>query len=697
MRNLESFFNPRSIAIVGASPHKGKMGNVLLRNIRLAGWKGRIFCVNPSHKKIGDLACFSKLSGIGKNIDLVLIAIPAPFINEAIKNGAEACPKISNFVVISSGFKETGPEGRKREEELAELAEKYKLNILGPNCLGFINPKKKLNASFTTGDFKPGKVAIVSQSGALAVALLDWTENLALGFSKVISIGNKADLDETEITDYLARDKNTQALALYLEDIKNGPEFISSISRIINKKPVFVLKAGKNTVGQKAISSHTGSLAQDEAVISAIFAKLGVIEAKNIAEFQDLILYTSSDSVPRKKEVIIITNAGGPGVLAADYVGKSKSIKLLDFPENFKKELKKHLPESASVENPIDVIGDAPPERYTDVLERISRKYSAHPILIILTPQSQTDPEKVAKILVNLKKKFPVLTTCFMGGVKIQKAMENLHQNGVANFESPERALAVIEKLVQFNSAGKKPVLSANQKEIKLKYNVNSILQSAVGQKREMLYWNETEKIFRSYGLKLAPSVSAGEGKIINFKHLKYPCALKTDDPKIIHRWDKKAVILNIQNERELKIAFQKIQKATGTKNLLVQPMAKPGLELIIGLKRDQSFGPVIVCGLGGTFTEIWKDRVILIPPLTAAEIKKELGKLQIFPILKGYRRDKGYNLKEIANIILALQDMAVENPDIAGIDINPAMVYNNGSQYQILDAKVYIKNLTSN
>jgi len=673
------------------------MGNVILKNIRLAGWQGRIFCVNPSHKKIGDLDCFSKLSDIGKNIDLVLIAIPAPFVCEAIKNGAEAKPKISNFIVISAGFKETGPDGKKREEELAELAKKHKLNILGPNCLGFINPKTKLNASFTSGDFKPGKVAIVSQSGALGVALLDWTENLSLGFSKVISIGNKADLNETEITNFLARDKDTQALALYLEDIKNAPEFISSVSRIINKKPIFILKAGKNTVGQKAISSHTGSLAQDEAIISAIFGKMGVIEAKNISEFQDLILYASSDSVPRKKEVIIVTNAGGPGVLAADYVGKSKSIKLLDFPENFKKELKKHLPESASVENPIDVIGDAAPKRYADVLEHIAEKYSAHPILVILTPQSQTDPEKVAKILVNLKKKFPVLTTCFMGGVKIKKAMEYLHRNGVANFESPERALAVIEKLIQFNSARKKSAPSAEPKEIKLKYSANCILQSVVSQKREILYWDETKRIFKSYGLKLATSVSARDGKIVNFNNLKYPCALKTDDPKIIHRWDKKAVILNIRNERDLKTALRQIQKATGTKKMLVQPMAKPGLELIIGLKRDKSFGPVIICGLGGTFTEIWKDRVILIPPLTVSEITEELKKLQIFPILKGYRGDKGYNLKEIANIILALQNIAAENPDISGIDINPVMVYNNGSQYQILDAKAYLRSVKNN
>jgi acetate---CoA ligase (ADP-forming) len=691
MRNLEPFFNPSSIAIVGASPHKEKMGNVLLRNIRLSGWKGRIFCVNPSHKKIGDAPCFSKLSKIRKKIDLVLIAIPAPFIYEAIKDGAEANPKISNFVVISAGFKETGPEGKIREEQLAKLAKEKGLNILGPNCLGFINPKMKLNASFTSGIFKLGKVAIVSQSGALGVALLDWTENLALGFSKVISIGNKTDLGETDIMNYLASNKDTQAIALYLEDIKDGFSFISSVSEIIRKKPVFILKAGKNTVGQKAISSHTGSLAQDEAVISAVFEKIGVVEAKNIAEFQDLILYAGSDAVPTRKEVIVITNAGGPGVLAADFIGKSKSIKLLNFPEKFKKELQKHLPESASVQNPIDVIGDAPPERYADALRHISQKYASHPILIILTPQSQTDPEKVAKILVGFKKKFPVLTTCFMGGVKIQKAMEYLHQNGVANFECPERALAVIEKLVRFNSARKIQKISTNQKEIKLRYTVNTILQSAAIQKRKMLFWSETEKIFRSYGSKLVRSLSVEEVKNIDFRKLRYPCALKTDDPKIIHRWDSKAVILNIQNEKELKVAFSQMKKKNGAKKVLIQPMEKPGLELFIGLKRDKVFGPVIVCGLGGTFTEIWKDRIILIPPLTTAEIVEGLKKLQIYPILKGYRGDNGYNLKEITNIILALQDMAAENPDIAGIDINPVMVYNNGKEYKILDAKVYL------
>lgn len=692
MINLELFFNPRSIVIVGASPHKGKMGNVIMRNIRLGGWKGRIFCVNPSHKKIGKLDCFSKLSDIGKNIDLVLIAIPAEFVSEAIKNGAEALPKISNFVVISAGFKETGLKGKKKEDELAELARKYNLNILGPNCLGFINPKTKLNASFTSGKFKPGKVSIISQSGALEVALLDWTENLSLGFSKVISIGNKADLDETEIADYLIQDKDTQAIACYLEDIKKGAKFFSTMggSRRI---PIFVLKAGKNTLGQKAIASHTGSLAQDEAIISAIFSKLGIIEAANIAEFQDLILYASSDCVPKKNDVIVVTNAGGPGVLAADCIGKSKSVRLLTLSDTFKKELKKYLPENASVENPIDVIGDAPPKRYADVLKCIARKYCSHPILIILTPQSQTDPEKVAKLLVRLKNKFSVLTTCFMGGVKIKKAMEYLHQNGVANFESPERALSVIEKFVEFNSIRKRPPVKVRQKAIGLKYGVNSILQSAVSQKRKTLYWSETEKIFKNYGLKLAPSISVEKGMAMNLQKLKFPCALKTDDPKIIHRWDKKAVILNIRNEQELKSAFQNIQKAAGTKKMLVQPMAKPGLELIIGLKRDKSFGPVIVCGMGGTFTEIWKDRVILIPPLTIDEIIKELGKLQIFPILKGYRQEKSYSLKEVANIALALQYMAMENPDISGIDINPVMVYNNGSQYQILDAKIYTKN----
>ncbi|MDI6778051.1 MAG: acetate--CoA ligase family protein [Patescibacteria group bacterium] len=701
MKNLQKLFNPKSIAIVGASPKNEKLGYILARNILSGGWRGKLYYVNPKYSR-NKSAYLANLNEIRKPVDLVLVVIPAPFVNQAIEEATLARPKIENFVVISAGFKEIGKEGQKLEEGLENIAKKHKLNILGPNCLGFINPSQKLNATFTqpqfkkngfgqaSGKFKPGKIAIVSQSGALAVALLDWTQNLSVGFSKVISIGNKAALDECDILNFLAADKKTEAVALYLEDIKDGQKFAETAGKIASQKPLIVIKAGKNRAGQKAISSHTGSLAQDEGILEAIFEKLNIVEAKTIEEFQNLILYLNADKIPAKKEIIILTNAGGPGVLASDFIGNSKSLKLLKIPSGMKVELKKYLPGSASVENPIDIIGDAAPERYKNTLKIISRKFAANPLLVILTPQSQTDPENVARILKAYKRKFPAFAAVFMGGAKVKTAAESLRQNGIANFENPEEALSAIEKLAKYNLQKKKAGFIFRQKDIQLKLKTNAIIQSVIQEKRKMLFWSETEKIFKSYGIRLANSISFENLSGINLKKITYPRVLKTDDPKIIHRWDKKAVFLGIQNEKGFRHAFQKIKKTTGAGKFLAQPMAKPGLGMIVGLKRDWSFGPVIVVGWGGTYTEIFKDRVILVPPLTADEIKNQLQKLKIFPILSGFRGEKKYNLDEIAKIVLALQEIVAENPDVDQIDINPVLLYNNGSKYQILDAKIY-------
>jgi acetyltransferase len=691
MKNLTSLFDPKSIAIVGISPKKEKLGNILLKNILDGGWKGKIFGVNPKYSRIGSVRCFPSLSDIRQKIDLVIIAIPSPLVPEAIGNGIVSRPKIKNYVVISSGFKETGAEGKKREKELENLAQKNNISILGPNCLGFISPKIKLNASFTSGNFKSGKVAIVSQSGALAVALLDWTKNMSVGFSKVISIGNKADLDESDAIDYLSADKDTDVIALYLEDIKNGNKFLSSVGRISQKKPLIILKAGRNAAGKKAISSHTGSLAQDEEIISAVFKKLNVVEAESIAEFQDLILYLNSNDIPKRKGLIIVTNAGGPGVLASDFIGKSKNIRLVKLPWAFKNNLKKYLPESASLENPIDIIGDAPPERYEKTLETLSKKYSDNSVLLILTPQSQTNSDKVAQIVNRYKKRIPFLTTCLMGGEKVEKSIEILRRNGIADFENPERALATIEKLFLHNLNRKKISTDRREANMKIDLGTNNIIQSAKNEKRKMLSWDETKNIFGKYGIRIASSITFKKISDEILRQVRYPCVLKTDDPKIIHRWDTKAVTLNLKNKKELKNACLEMKKSTGAGQFLIQPMVKPGLELIIGLKRDSFFGPIIVCGWGGTFTEIFKDRALLIPPLTREEIRENIANLKIYPILRGFRGEKRYDLNEISKIILSFQAIALKNPGIFGIDINPVILYNDGNKHQIIDAKVYL------
>ena len=694
MNKLDHFFSPKSIAIVGASPKRGKLGNVLIENIKKGGWKGKLYFVNPKYAK-SRIGYFSNLSEIKNPVDLVLVAIPAPFAGEILENGAKAKPAIKNFAVISSGFKEAGKEGAILEKNLANIAQKYNLNVLGPNCLGFSNPAEKLNATFTDVKLQGGSIAIVSQSGALAVALLDWAESAKIGFSKIVSIGNKADLEESEILNFLSSDKNTRAIALYLEDIKNGPRFMEALAKITPRKPVVVLKAGKTAVGQKAVSSHTGSLAQDEEIIEAVFEKTNVVPANNIEEFQDIIYYLNSNPVPAKNEMIILTNAGGPGVMASDFIGKSKSIKLLDFPEKFKNEIKKYLPTSASVNNPIDVIGDAPPERYAKTLEHIAKYFPKNPVLVILTPQNQTDPKKVAQILVKFRSKIENMSICFMGGEKIARAKEFLAKKKIPNFENPERALAVIEKLAKYSQSQSKDAFNAsslhNRRTQCLSIKPNLIIQKALTEKRRIIFWKEAGKLFGKFQVKLARSISFESIIELKNKKIPFPCALKTDDPNIAHRLEKNAVMLDIQNAKDLNDTFEKMKKATGVKHFLVQTMADPGLEMIIGMKNDPTFGPVILCGWGGSFTEIFKDKVILVPPFDKKEIANKLEQLAIFPILKGFRGKKGYDLAEIAKVIAATAQIALENPQIREIDINPFVVYNDGKEGKILDAKIFL------
>lgn len=708
MNTLQKLFSPKSIAIVGASPKKGKLGNVLIENIKKGGWRGKMYFVNPKYTRIGTNKYYANLDKINKNIDLVLIAIPAPFVNQAIEDGVKSNPAIKNFAVISSGFKEANTEGKKLEENLANIAKKYNLNVLGPNCLGFANPQEKLNATFTNMKLQTGNTAVVSQSGALAVALLDWAENKKIGFSKIVSIGNKTILDESAILNYLAGDKNTRAIALYLEDIKNGPEFMQTLAKITSRKPVVIFKAGKTSAGQKAVSSHTGSLAQDEEIVKAFFEKLNVIVADNIEEFQDIVYYLHFNPVPTKKEILILTNAGGPGVIASDFVGKSKNIELMDFPASFKDAIKKHLPASASLHNPIDVIGDAPPERYAKTLEQIAKYFSQNPVLVVLTPQNQTDPEKVSEILAKAKKRMPNLSACFMGGEKIEKAKKLLEKNSVAIFENPERVLSVIEKLAKYQKS---------KESVKNLYTCHSALDAGTSSKsqlktildfrwnlsscngdgndkiknRKMLFWKETEKLFSKYEIKLAKSFPFEDFNELKSQKISFPCALKTDDPRIAHRMEKNAVDLNIQNEKELKNAFEKMKKETGANHFLLQPMADPGLELIIGMKRDPVFGPVILCGWGGSLTEIFKDKTILMPPFDQKEAKRKFSDLAIFPILKGFRGNTGYNLNELSKIAASVSQIALENPDIREIDINPLVVYNNGKPGEALDAKIFL------
>ncbi len=681
------FFNPRRIAIVGASADRSKLSNIIWKNIIASGWQGEIIPVNPKYKMLFKSRCYPDLKSINKRVDLALIVIPAAKVFEVIQNGTKAKPKIKNYVVFSSGFKEIGKEGIAREEKLLKLVEEEEINLLGPNCLGFYNPSANLNATFSRGKILDGSVILISQSGALLVAILDWARSLEIGFSKVISIGNKTGINPRTIREFLQSEKKASALALYLEDVKNPNSFVSDLADFARTRPVIILKAGRNYVGLKAVSSHTGSLAQDEEVLDAIMEKCHFLKAENLTEFTKMIEAISYGKDYGFGDFLIVTNAGGPGVLAADAVGETKGVlDLFEPSEELKSEMKKILPEGASVRNPIDILGDADPERLEKVLSLLSQKASNTHLLIILTPQDQTDPVRCAQITAKMKSKFKSIFTCFLGANKMKEAIAELHQAKIVNFSDPWLAVSIASKL--------KGITEKNKTERKItieKITLPSALHKIDFKNRKMLLWNETRYLFRKFGLYLPVAHLVKNKHELDKLRIVYPAVLKTDDEKMAHRFGHDAVKLGIKSLEEAKKYFEEMQRKTKASQFIIQQMFPSGMEIIIGMKKDPVFGPVFLLGLGGIFTEVMKDKVILIPPLSREYIEDKIKNLKIFPILKGARNQKGYRLGEIIDILMKLEKLVFANQCIKEVDINPVIIYNNKYKAKLVDVKVFL------
>lgn len=688
--NLEKFFSPKSIAIVGASSEEGKVGNVIAKNILNLGYQGEVFLVNPKHNEIFEKKCYKSLAEIEKEVDLAIIAVPAPIVLEIIKNGAD---KAQNFAVISAGFSEIEEEGKKREEELAKLAKNKKLNILGPNCLGFINPEIKLNASFSGGMPEAGSISFVTQSGALGVAFLDMAEKEKMKFSKIISIGNKMQLDEAEALEFLAEDKNTKVIGMYLESIKDGKKFIEMSKKISASKPVIILKAGRNEKAQRAIASHTGALAEDDVIISAAIKKAGAIRASDLEEFFNLLNLASSAENIASEKAVIITNAGGLGVLLTDAFG-GKNIQLAELDEKIKKELRDYLPAESSVENPIDLLGDAREDRYKKALEIVSKISEIGIIICALTPQDQTPVEKISDEIVSFKKnssKF--IAAVFLGGKRVEAARNKFKENGIGSFEFPDLAVKAANNLYEWNSfrlnregeKEKKPAINEKRKN-----KITKIIKAAQADGRQSLYYQEAADVLEMYGINVlsAEEIKLGE---INFPKFPYPVALKIDSDKVLHKTDQKALALNIKNENELDKAIFDLQFRFRGSRIIAQPMAEKGMEIIAGIKRDKNFGPIIIYGLGGIYVEVFKMVEYLMPPISLAKIKESLSDGKLKFLFQETRGQKEYNREEIAGLLSAVCQMAMEIPEIREFDMNPLMIYNNGRKAVIADIKILI------
>ncbi|MFA4834064.1 MAG: acetate--CoA ligase family protein [Patescibacteria group bacterium] len=675
---LKSFLAPKSIALIGASNNKKKLGWQILSNLKAGGFRGKIYPVNLKEKNIAGLRAYSSIKDIKTRVDLAVIVIPAAFVISEVKNCAAR--RIKNIIIISSGFAEVGAEGKIREEELKGLIAKYKLNLLGPNCLGLISSASRLNLTFARAKVKSGGLAFISQSGAIGSAALDWLYNKNIGFSYFISLGNKVGLKENDFFEFLAKDKNTRFIVAYLEEIEEGGRLMEIVSRLAKRKPVAILKAGKTKTGAQAALSHTGSLAGSYGAVATGLERAGAMNISNLEEMFSLIKIWQEQTKSENGDLYIVSNAGGPLVMTADLL-EENNLALGKFSPELTGKIKRGLPEVPNPVNPLDILGDAGAERYEKALKIILGEKNAYNLLVLLTPQTSTEAEATAKVIGRLGKKYPdkLICTSFIGGESLAKARKILRQDNIVNFSYPEQAVKILGKFLNYQ------IKIKNLKPYTQKHKNTLLRQGFEGQAKTQKRFLKDEQMdyLKSFRLLKKYKIPAAKTIVIenknNLKKLKYPIVLKMVGPEIIHKTDKNDLVLNIVNAKQAEKAFKSF-KAKGENYCVAQEMVKDGLEIILGFKRDKYFGPIIMVGTGGIYTEVWQDIALEVDDVDYARALEMIKKLKIYPILRGARGQAGYDIKNLAKAIVKVASLARENPEIKEVDINPLFIKREGA-----------------
>lgn len=694
---IDAIFNPSSIAVIGASAEEKKVGYSVLKNL-VDGYKGKIFPVNPGRQEILSLPCYPSVSAIPEKVDLAVIVIPAKFVAESLKDCAKA--GVKGVVIISAGFKEVGGEGVNREKEIVEIVRASGMRMVGPNCLGVMNTKIKMNASFAAEMPPEGKVAFFSQSGALGVAIIDWALENNFGFSKFVSFGNKADLNESDFLEYFAKDPDTDVILGYIEDVVDGKRFLEVSQEVTKIKPVILIKSGATEAGARAASSHTGALAGSDRAFNEAFRKAGIIRAHGIQELFEIASMFISRKKPQGKRLLIITNAGGPGIIAADSADKL-GIKLEPMSRASIDAIVEKLPSSASLYNPVDIIGDATSERYKVVLEQAIKDEVPQGICVILTPQAMTDVENVADVVIDASKKTekPIFTT-FIGGQRIKKAIEKLKSNGIANFTDPSVAINAYSKLIQFVELVKKEASVESPLDIPIENTrkAGEILERLKSNGISEIGGEEAFEILSLYGFSFPDRALAKTPMeaVAIAERIGYPVVMKVSSPHILHKTDVGGVKLNLTNEKAVYNAFleitsnvQRVMPEAFIEGVMVYEMVTGGKEIILGVSYDKTFGHMIMFGLGGIYVEVLKDVSFRIIPVTEQEAFAMIDEIRASRILDGVRGEKPYDKRDIANCIRKLSKLVQDFPEIKEVDINPYLVMHNGGIG--LDARIII------
>lgn len=696
---LESFFNPRSVAIVGASRQKGKVGYEILANMIKAGYKGKIFPVNPKADEIEGLKCYGDLESIPDVPDLVIIIVPAKIVPSVMQQCAKVGAK--SVIIITAGFREIGKEGRILEEQVVRTARRAGIRIIGPNCLGVIVPANNLNASFGGDLPAPGGIAYLSQSGALLAAILDTANAGGIGFSKLVSIGNKADVDELDIIEAVAADDDTKVIAGYLESITDGNAFVREAERISYIKPILLMKSGGTQAGAEAASSHTGSLAGSEVAYESAFERAGIIRCDSIKQQFDYAQAFANQPLPAGPRVAVITNAGGPGIMATDAIER-EGLTFAKMSEETVGKLADKLPPAANLLNPIDVLGDALSDRYEFALDVVMDDPNVDAVLVLLTPQAMTESAASAEAVVRIAGKKPdkPILACFLGAAKVIDGVEILRRGRIPQYDSPESAVDAIEAMVHYVQWRARP-----KRVVKLfpvnRHKVENIVERHLRQGVFDIGEADSKEILEAYGF-VTPkgSVATTADQAANIaQQLGYPVVLKIWSPDILHKSDVGGVKVGLNSEQQVRDAFDlmiyripKKQPDAHILGVLVQEMCGKGKEVILGMHRDPHFGPLMMFGMGGIMVEVLKDVSFYLAPLTAQEAKQMLISTKTYKILQGVRGDEGVDIDRIAEGLQRLSQLVTEFPQIKEMDINPYVVGHEGTTPIAVDARISLE-----
>jgi acetyltransferase len=700
--SLDVFFEPRTVAVIGATETAGSVGRTLLWNLVTNPFGGTVFPVNPKRSSVLGVKAYPNIGSVPAEVDLAVIATPAPTVPGIVGECAEA--GVEGAIVISAGFKEAGAAGAELEEQIRQQAARSRMRIVGPNCLGIMSPLSGLNATFASAMARPGSVGFLSQSGALCTAILDWSLRELVGFSAFVSIGSMLDVGWGDLIDYLGDDPRTRSIIIYMESIGDPRSFLSAARHVALTKPIIVIKAGRTEAAAKAAASHTGALTGSDEVLDAAFRRSGVLRVNSIADLFYVAEVLAKQPRPRGPRLTVLTNAGGPGVLAADALaGTGGELTQLQ-PEAIAA-LNKLLPPHWSRGNPIDILGDADAERYAKAVEIVAKDPASDGLLAILTPQAMTDPTQTAERLKPYAKIAgkPIIAS-WMGGASVAAGVAILNQAGIPTFPYPDTAVRVFHYMwrYSYNLRGmyETPTRIGDDDEIASGRKIAAkIIHEARQAGRTILTEFESKRILGAYGIPTVPTVEATteDEAASSAGEMGYPVVVKLLSQTITHKTDVGGVRLNLSSQEEVRSAYRDIEASVLAKagpghfqGVTVQPMVKrEGYELIIGSSLDPQFGPVLLFGSGGQLVEVYRDRAPALPPLNSTLARRMMEQTRVYRALQGVRGQKPVDLAALEQLMVRFSQLVVEERAIKEIDINPLLA--SGDGLVALDARLVL------